>query len=172
MTNLDLSAIKIIGFDVDGVMTDGGIIINDDGSESKSFNSRDGFALKLLTRFGYEVAIITGRKSRVVELRAQELGIEEIHQKAIDKWPVFEAILARKGLKPQEAAFCGDDLIDLPILSRVGLAMAPVDAAPEVKAVCHFVSSNPGGHGAVREMVEFVLKSQGRWPEVMARYSE
>lgn len=172
MNNLDLSLIKLIGFDVDGVMTDGGVILHNDSSESKRFNSRDGFALKLLTRLGYEVAIVTGRKSRVVELRAQELGIEEVHQKALDKWSVFEEILNRKGLTTHQAAFCGDDLIDLPILRRVGLAMAPADAVPEVKAVCHFVSSSSGGNGAVREMVEFILKGQGRWAEATARYSE
>ena len=166
----DLSVIKIVGFDVDGVLTDGRIIRRDDGQEIKNFHSRDGLGLKLLASCGLEAVIITARLSRVVEIRANELGITELHQGVTEKWPVFEDILKRRGLTPAEAAFAGDDLIDLPIMSRVGLALAPADASPEVLAAAHFVSSLPGGRGAARQMVEFILKGQGRWPEVVRRY--
>ena len=166
----DLTDIKLVGFDVDGVLTDGRVIIHDDGGESKHFHSRDGHGIKMMIREGIEAVIITGRRSRVVELRAEDLGISELHQKVLEKWPVFEDILKRRGLQPAQAAFAGDDVIDLPIMRRVGLALAPADACPEVKAAAHFVSSAPGGHGAAREMVEFILKGQGLWDKALARY--
>jgi len=166
----DISAIKMVGFDVDGVLTDGRIIIHDDGLESKHFHSLDGLGMKILIRAGIEPIIITGRTSRVVEIRARDLGVTEIHQKIDDKWPVFEEALKRRGLTPNEAAFAGDDLIDLPILSRVGLAMAPANACPEVKSRAHFISEARGGHGAARQMVEFILKGQGRWDEAVNYY--
>ncbi len=166
----DVSAIRLVGFDVDGVLTDGRIIVDDDGRESKNFHSRDGLGLKILARAGLEAVIITGRVSRVVECRARDLGITELHQQVTDKWPVFEEILKRRGLTPHQAAFAGDDLIDLPVLTRVGLALAPADASPEVLAVAHFVSSAPGGRGAVRQMVEFILKGQNRWEEAVRPY--
>ncbi len=166
----DLSGIKLVGFDVDGVLTDGRIIVHNDGGESKHFHSRDGLGIKILVQAGLEVVIVTGRTSHVAEIRAQDLGVTELHQKVADKWPVFEDMLARRGLSPAQAAFCGDDLIDLPILTRVGLAMAPADACPEVRAACHFVASERGGHGAARQMVEFLLKAQGRWEEAVGYY--
>ncbi|MDR0882907.1 MAG: HAD hydrolase family protein [Candidatus Adiutrix sp.] len=170
MKTPDLSAIKLVGFDVDGVLTNGGITIQDDGQESKRFYSRDGLGLSILARSGLETVIITGRQSRVVEIRARDLGITEVHQQVKDKWPVFETILKQRGLEPGQAAFAGDDLIDLPILRRVGLALAPADACPEVLAAAHFVSSARAGQGAVRQMVEFILKGQGRWAEVLSHY--
>ena len=170
MNHPDLSAIKMVGFDVDGVLTDGRVIVHDDGLESKHFHSRDGLGIKILIRAGIEPVIITGRTSRVVEIRARDLGVSEIHQKVSDKWPVFEDILKRRGLTPAQAAFAGDDLIDLPILSRVGLALAPADACPEVKSRAHFISEARGGHGAARQMVEFILKGQGRWEEAVNYY--
>lgn len=170
MKELDFSAVKLVGFDVDGVLTDGRIIIHDDGGEAKNFNSRDGHGIKMMIRAGLEVVIITGRQSRVVELRAQELGISELHQKVLDKWPVFEGILKARGLSPAQAAFAGDDVVDLPIMRRVGLAMAPADACPEARAAAHFVSSAPGGNGAARDMVEFILKGQGLWDKALEKY--
>ncbi len=170
MRNPDLSAIKLVGFDVDGVLTDSRIIIHGDGLDSKNFNSKDGLGLKLLTRSGFEAVIITARRSLVVELRAQEVGITELHQKVDDKWAVFREILERRGLSPQEAAFAGDDLIDLPIMTRVGLAMAPADAVPEVLSRAHFVASAPGGHGAVRQMAEYLLKGRGLWEGLVDSY--
>jgi 3-deoxy-D-manno-octulosonate 8-phosphate phosphatase (KDO 8-P phosphatase) len=154
-------------------MTDGGIWLAADGTEAKRFHSRDGHALKLLVRSGLGVAVITGRRSRVVELRAAELGIGigSVHQAAHDKLAVYERILAEEGLSPEETAFAGDDMVDLPIMVRAGLAMAPADAAPEVLARAHFVSRSKAGHGAVREMVEFLLRGQGRWDALIGGYA-
>jgi 3-deoxy-D-manno-octulosonate 8-phosphate phosphatase (KDO 8-P phosphatase) len=166
----DLTAVKLVGFDVDGVLTDGRIIINDQGLESKNFHCRDGLGLRLLLKAGLEVALVTGRESRLLEIRARELGLTEIHQKVDDKWAVFEKILKKKRLTAKEAAFAGDDLIDLPVLARVGLALAPADAVPEVLAIAHFVAPARGGHGAARQMAEFILKGQGRWDEVVRAY--
>jgi 3-deoxy-D-manno-octulosonate 8-phosphate phosphatase (KDO 8-P phosphatase) len=162
--------IKWFGFDVDGVMTDGGIIIQEDGVEGKRFHSRDGHAIKLLVRCGLKSSIITGRTSRIVELRAKELGIADLHQKCPDKLEPYLKILEREGLSPQETAFMGDDMVDLPILTRCGLPICPADAAPEVKKACLYVTPSKGGHGAVREAVEFLLKGQGLWDSIMARY--
>jgi 3-deoxy-D-manno-octulosonate 8-phosphate phosphatase (KDO 8-P phosphatase) len=166
----DLRAIKWVGFDVDGVMTDGGIIINDAGQEWKRFHSRDGHGLKMLIRAGLKVAIITGRTSQVVTARARDLGIEEVHQGVLDKLVAYEASLARWNLSPAETAFAGDDVVDLPILARCGLAMTPADACPEALAQAHLVVQANGGQGAVREMVEFILKGQGLWDDLVARY--
>ena len=166
----DLAAIRLVGFDVDGVLTDGRIIIDDEGRESKNFHSRDGLGLMILKRAGLEPILITGRFSRLLAVRAAELGLSELHQKVEDKWRVMADILARRGLTPGQAAFAGDDLIDLPILTRVGLALAPADAVPEVKAAAHFVASAPGGRGAVRQMIEYILKGQGRWDDVVRSY--
>jgi 3-deoxy-D-manno-octulosonate 8-phosphate phosphatase (KDO 8-P phosphatase) len=151
-------------------MTDGGIILAADGTESKRFSSRDGHALKLLVRSGLEVAIITGRRSRVVELRAREVGIESIHQAAFDKLEVYRGILRDRGLAPEETAFAGDDMVDLPIMIRCGLAMAPADAAPEALARAHFVARSGGGRGAVRDMAEYILRGKGLWEGVMETY--
>ena len=170
MPGFDLAAIRLVGFDVDGVLTDGRIIIDDEGRESKNFYSRDGLGLKILLKAGLEVVLITGRESRLLEIRARDLGLSEIHQGVEDKWTVLEKVLKRKGLSPREAAFAGDDLIDLPALTRVGLALAPADAVPEVLAEAHFVAPSPGGRGAVRQMIEFILKGQGRWDEVLRSY--
>jgi 3-deoxy-D-manno-octulosonate 8-phosphate phosphatase (KDO 8-P phosphatase) len=170
MEKLDLAAIKLVGFDVDGVLTDGRIIIDDQGRETKNFYSRDGLGLKILKSLGLEVALITGRESRLLEIRARELGLTEIHQGVRDKWAVLEKVLKKNGLAPREAAFAGDDLVDLPVLAKVGLALAPADAVPEVLAAAHFVAAAPGGRGAARQMVEFILKGQGRWEEALRPY--
>jgi 3-deoxy-D-manno-octulosonate 8-phosphate phosphatase (KDO 8-P phosphatase) len=165
-----LAGIRWVGFDVDGVMTDGGIWLSADGGEAKRFHSRDGHALKLLVRSGVGCAIITGRRSAVVELRARETGITSLHQGAADKLAVYESILESEGLSPEETAFAGDDMVDLPIMIRCGLAMAPADAAPEVLARAHYVTRSRGGHGAVRDMVEHLLRGKGLWDGIMAGY--
>ena len=164
------SGIKWFGFDVDGVMTDGGIILSADGNETKRFHSRDGHALKLLHRSGVKTAIITGRKSKVVEFRAKELGITELYQNFPEKLGVYQEILEKEGLKPSETAFMGDDLVDLPILTRCALPICPADAAPEVRKECLFVTPSGGGRGAVREAVEYFLKGAGLWAPVVKRY--
>ncbi|MDR0355440.1 MAG: HAD hydrolase family protein [Deltaproteobacteria bacterium] len=162
--------LKWVGFDVDGVMTDGGIYLDDNGRQSKRFHSRDGHGLKMLLRSSLRVCVITGRQSGVMEHRAKEMGIVEMHQDVKDKLAVYEQILKKDALLPEETAFAGDDLVDLPILLRCGLAMAPADACPEVLENVHFVSRSPAGHGAVREMVEFMLKNMGLWDELTAQY--
>ncbi len=156
--------------DVDGVMTDGRVIYAAGGDAQVAFDIQDGHGIKLALRYGLSVAVITGRESEVVAQRARELGIQEIHQKALDKLAVFEDLLARAGRLASQVACMGDDLMDLPLLLRAGLAVAVPDAVDEVRAAAHYVTRRPGGRGAVREIIELLLKSQGLWTTVMERY--
>jgi 3-deoxy-D-manno-octulosonate 8-phosphate phosphatase (KDO 8-P phosphatase) len=167
-----LKKIKLLILDVDGVMTDGRIIFDSNGVESKFFNVKDGHGIKMLQRAGIEVAIISGRQSTVVTNRAAELGIERVFQKATAKLAPYKQILADTGLANEEVAFMGDDLIDIPVLRRVGFAVAPRDAVAEVIPFIHLVTKNSGGWGAVREVCDLLLKAQGRWEELTARYFE
>ena len=163
-------AIKLIAFDVDGVMTDGTLFLADDGQEYKGFNSLDGHGLKMLKGSGVELAIITGRSSRVVEHRARNLGIEIIHQGAHDKLAVYEALCRELNLESAHTAYMGDDVVDLPVMRRAGLAIT-VPAAPElVKAHSHMVTTRQAGHGAVREACEFVMRAQGKLDAALAPY--
>lgn len=164
--------IRLLILDVDGVMTDGGITIASDGSEIKTFHVRDGHGIKLLQRAGIEVAIISGRRSRVVEHRAAELGISLVYQGALDKGAAFDAVVAARGISPEEIAFLGDDVVDLPVLRRVGLAMAVADGVDELAPYMHYVTRTAGGRGAVREVAELILKAQGRWEDALRRYLE
>jgi 3-deoxy-D-manno-octulosonate 8-phosphate phosphatase (KDO 8-P phosphatase) len=166
-----LARIKLLILDVDGVMTDGRIIYDANGTESKFFNVKDGHGIKMVQRAGIQVAIISGRKSLVVELRARELAIDTVYQGALDKLVPFQEILATQGLDASQVAFMGDDVIDLPILRRVGFSAAPCDAVDEVLAAVHFTARNRGGWGAVRELCDLLLKGAGRWDEITARYS-
>lgn len=172
MAAMNLKNIKLVCFDVDGVLTDGRVIIDDLGREIKFFHSRDGHGLKMLMRAGLKVALITGRKSQVVEKRAEDLGITEVHQGVIDKLIVYNDLLKRLNLAPSETAMAGDDVVDLPVMRRCGLALAPADAAPEVAAIAHFITSLNGGRGAARQMVEYILKGQGLWEGLIAKYYE
>jgi 3-deoxy-D-manno-octulosonate 8-phosphate phosphatase (KDO 8-P phosphatase) len=165
-----LAKIRLLLLDVDGVMTDGRIIFDDHGGETKAFDVKDGHGLKLLQRAGMRIGIITGRQSPVVERRAAELGIELVYQGAKDKLVPFRDILQRTGLDPEAVAYVGDDIVDLPILRRVGFAATVADAHEEVKPHVHYVSQRPGGHGAVREICDLLLKETGRWESVTARY--
>ncbi len=165
-----IRGIKLLILDVDGVMTDGRIIIDDAGLESKQFDVRDGHGLKILMRCGIGVVLLTGRKSRVVDHRAADLGINEVHQGILNKREVLDEILKRRKLSPEEIAYVGDDVIDIPILKRVGFGVAVADACPEATGVADFVTEHPGGRGAVREVCEVILKTQGLWAEVAARY--
>jgi len=165
-----LKKIRLLLLDVDGVMTDGRIIFDSNGVESKFFNVKDGHGIKMLQRAGIEVGIISGRESKVVANRAAELGIERVFQKATDKLAPYLRILADTGFSDSEVAFVGDDLIDIPVLKRVGFAAAPADAVAEVLPFAHFVTRNPGGFGAVREVSDKLLKAQGKWDELTARY--
>lgn len=165
-----LLRIRLLLLDVDGVLTDGRIIIDDDGRESKFFDVRDGHGIKMLLRFGLDVAFMTGRSSRVVEHRARELGVAEVHQGVWDKLACYEEILARRGLTDEEVAFMGDDIVDIPVLRRVGFSATVADAEEEVKAIADYVAVNKGGRGAVREICKSILEVQGYWAQVGARY--
>jgi len=165
-----LEKIKLLLLDVDGVMTDGRIIFDSNGVESKFFNVKDGHGIKMLQRAGIEVGIISGRQSMVVANRAAELGIFHVYQKAMDKVSPYLDILAKTGLDDSQIAFMGDDIIDIPVLRRAGFAAAPVDAVEEVFPHVHFITKNQGGCGAVREVCDLLLKGQGKWEAATSRY--
>jgi 3-deoxy-D-manno-octulosonate 8-phosphate phosphatase (KDO 8-P phosphatase) len=167
-----LSKIRLLLLDVDGVLTDGRIVIDNNGVETKAFNVRDGHGLKLLQRSGIQVGIITGRRSEVVTVRARELGIELVYQGVRDKLVPYRELLAQLQLHDEQVAYVGDDIVDLPILRRVGFAATVADAIDDVKPLVHYVTQRAGGDGAVREICDLFLKQTGRWPEVTARYFE
>jgi 3-deoxy-D-manno-octulosonate 8-phosphate phosphatase (KDO 8-P phosphatase) len=153
--------LKLMIFDVDGVMTDGTLYYSERGEELKAFDIRDGLGIKLLKQYGVEVALITARSSRAVELRAANLGIAHLYQGVEDKRGAYAALLARLALASEQSGYMGDDLLDLPLITRCGFA-ATVPAAPEaLKTRAHYVTRADGGHGAVREVCEFVLHAQG-----------
>ena len=159
------AAVKLIVLDVDGVMTDGRTYIDENCIETKVFSYRDGFGIHLATRIGVRFAIITGKKSPIVDLRAEQLGIEEVHQGFENKGNVLKDIMARNGLGAEEVAYMGDDLFDIPAMRLAGLSAAPADAANEVKDFVHWVSACNGGCGAVRELIEMILRAKGKWEE-------
>lgn len=162
--------IRLVAFDVDGVMTDGTLFFADDGQEYKGFNSLDGHGLKMLKDTGVRLAIITGRSSRVVEHRARNLGIDIVHQGAHDKLAVYEALCRELGLTCEATAYMGDDVVDLPVMRRAGLAIT-VPAAPElVKAHSHYTTTREAGRGAVREACEFLMRAQGTLDAALAPY--
>ena len=150
-------AIKLMAFDIDGVMTDGGLHYTDDGGELKTFNVQDGLGIKLLQRAGFEVAIVTGRTSGVVAARAADLAIHHVYQGVGNKHQAVAELLARLSLDWRECAFMGDDLIDLPVMRHCGLAIAPANARPIVRELAHVVTRASGGRGAVREAIELIL---------------
>jgi len=162
--------IKLLLLDVDGVLTDGSIIYDEQGRELKIFNVRDGAMVKWLKRAGIEVAILSGRKSKAVEKRAKELGVELVIQDAKDKLPAFQTLLKQTGFKPKEIAYLGDDWHDLVVLKRVGLSACPKDAVEEIKKQVDYVCRAKGGRGAVRELGELILKAQGKWQEIIKKY--
>jgi 3-deoxy-D-manno-octulosonate 8-phosphate phosphatase (KDO 8-P phosphatase) len=165
-----LKKVKWLILDVDGVMTDGRIIMDDQGRELKHFDVRDGHGIKLIQRYGVETAILTGRKSKAVDFRAKDLGIKKVYQEAFNKREVFEKILQEHRLTAKETAYVGDDIVDLPVLKRVGFSAAVADAHETVKKHVDYVTKHRGGRGAVREICEMILKAQGKWPEISARY--
>ena len=162
--------VKLLIFDVDGVLTDGGIILDGGDNEYKKFDVRDGHGIKLLQRAGFDVALITGRYSRVVEKRAAELGIKEVYQRCLDKAPAYEALLDKLGLSAKETAYVGDDVVDIPILRRAGLPVAVADAHEEAKRHALMITKAKGGRGAARECVEFILKAKGLWDGIIDAY--
>ena len=165
-----IKPLRLVAFDVDGVLTDGGLYLSDSGEEFKRFNSLDGHGLKMLKASGVELAIITGRISKCVELRAMNLGITRLYQGVEDKLAVMQSLLAELKLAPEAAAFMGDDVVDLPVMRRVGLALS-VPAAPQVvRDHAHYVSLREAGHGAVREVCEMILGAQGTLDAQLAPY--
>jgi 3-deoxy-D-manno-octulosonate 8-phosphate phosphatase (KDO 8-P phosphatase) len=166
-----LMPITLLMLDVDGVLTDGTIIYSDSGEEIKAFNVRDGHGLKLVMRAGIEVVLLTARESKVVGHRARDLGITGVYQKATDKLAAYGGIIAEKKIQDKNVLFVGDDIIDIPVLRRVGFSAAVADAVPEVKEVVDYVTSQAGGKGAVRELCELLLKAQNKWERVTEKYS-
>ena len=156
--------------DVDGVLTDGTIAIGPDGEEIKFFHAHDGAGIRYLERAGIVPAIISGRSAKAVEFRARDLGIERVHLGIHEKLPVYEEMVRDLGITEQEVCYIGDDLMDLPIMRRVGLAVAVANARPEVKRQAQYVAAAEGGKGAVREVVEWILRRDGKWRQVAARY--
>ena len=157
------AAIELLVVDVDGVLTDGGIIHGSGELELKRFHVRDGFGLRAWQKMGKRTGLITGRSSAIVEVRAREVGIEFVRQGALEKLPVYRQLLAETGITPDAVCYVGDDLPDLPPLRHCGLAVAVADACPEARATAHYVTRTPGGSGAVREVIELVLRCQGHW---------
>lgn len=155
--------IRLLLLDVDGVLTDGQIYLDDRGVETKSFSTRDGLSLWWVRKFGLATGVISGRQSQCTLARCLDLQMDEIHLGKLRKLPVFEEILSRRGLSPQEVAFIGDDVIDLPILSRVGLSAAPADAHPEILKRVDLKLEKPGGHGAVRHFLDLWMEITGKW---------
>lgn len=162
--------VRMMIFDVDGVLTDGRVIIMDDGSEIKEFDVQDGHGIKMLQRAGVEVALITGRFCRAVEHRALGLGIRRVHQGAKVKAEAYEKLLSEAGLKEHETGFMGDDLIDIPVMRRAGFSVAVPNGVPQIFPFAHYVTRASGGRGAAREVCDMILQAQGLWEGALERY--
>ncbi|HIT49166.1 MAG TPA: HAD-IIIA family hydrolase [Candidatus Coprenecus stercoripullorum] len=160
-----LAGIRAFAFDVDGVLTDGSLLSTPDGELLRVFNSKDGLAIRMCRMHGYPVAIITGGASDSILQRCAGMGIpdEDIYMASRDKLPVFDSFCRKYGLDRKEVAYCGDDIPDIPVLRSCGIAAVPADAAQEAKEASDYISSYPGGKGCVRDLVEQVLKIQGKW---------
>ena len=171
MKNANLEKIELLLLDVDGVLTDGKVILDADGRETKVFHVLDGAGIKYWRRVGKEVAIISGRQSQAVLHRADELGISIVKQSAKEKLPVYQSILSDLNLTDEQVAVMGDDLTDLPLLRRCGFSIAPANAVEEVRKMVDLITNATGGNGAVREAVEYILKSTGLWKSILMRYN-
>jgi len=164
------SRIKLLLMDCDGVLTDGRLWLTEDGNEQKTFNTHDGLGLSLFHRAGLKSGIISGRSSTAVERRARELGVEFVRQGDADKVEAFEEIMRLAGVNEDQVAFVGDDLPDIPLMKRSELAVAVADAMEETRLAAHYVTRAEGGRGAIREVVELILKAQGRWNDLLDVY--
>ena len=162
--------IKLIVFDVDGTLTDGKLYIDNFGNEMKSFDVKDGLAIAQAIKFGIKVAFLTGKSSKIVERRGAELGVQEIRQGVSNKVKELEEILEKYSITYQETAYMGDDLIDLQVMKKVGLAGAPRDAVNEILEIATFISKKDGGAGAAREFVEKILREQGHWEKIVENF--
>ena len=164
--------VMLVAFDVDGVLTDGGLYIGDNGVEYKAFYSRDGHGMRMLMDSGIAVAIITGRESRLVTDRMNSLGVEYVYQGRREKRPAFEQLVEDSGIRAEQIAFVGDDVMDLPVMRRAGFAVAVADAHPLVIEHAHWKTRNPGGRGAVRDVCELVMRAHGSLDEAYRGYTE
>lgn len=163
--------IKLVILDVDGVLTNGQINIDEDGRELKMYSVLDGFGIVMLHKMGYKTAVISARASKAVAARATDLGISEIHLKAFPKMDAYQKVLKKFKLKDEHVCFIGDDLPDLALLKRVGFAVAVKNAMPEIKRVSDYTTKKQGGYGAVREVLELILKTNGQWTQVIKAVS-
>lgn len=163
-------SIRAVIFDVDGVLTDGSLYLGDDGQEYKAFNSRDGHGMVMLRDSGVVLGVITGRQSEVVRIRMESLGVEHLYQGQRDKLPAYEALKQTLRLEDAQIAFVGDDVVDLPVLCRAGLAIAVADAHPMVKRHAHWQTPTLGGRGAARDVCELILAAQGKLDRMLAAY--
>jgi 3-deoxy-D-manno-octulosonate 8-phosphate phosphatase (KDO 8-P phosphatase) len=164
--------IRLLIFDVDGVLTNGALYIGDDGQEYKAFHSQDGHGLRMVQATGVKVAIITGRTSKVVEHRVRDLGINHVYQGRRDKLPAFQSLLEEVGLPPDAVAYVGDDVVDLPVMVRVGLAVAVQNAHPLVKKHAHWITARSGGEGAARDVCEMIMDAQNTLQSAFTKYLE
>lgn len=162
--------IKLLILDVDGVLTDGRIYYTNSGEEIKAFNVHDGHGIVMLKESGIKTALISGRKSRSVTIRARELGIQYIYQGIFDKVKVMEKIINREKIKPENVCYIGDDVTDLALLSRAGFSVSVMNGVPEVKSVTDYITTKEGGNGAVREVAEIILKAKGLWNLIVNNY--
>ena len=162
--------IRLVIFDVDGVLTDGSLFIGDDGQEYKAFNSRDGHGMKMLQQNGVEIAIITGRTSNVVKHRVADLGIKHVYQGQLDKTKAFTEILEKLQLNTEQIAYVGDDVVDLPVMRKVGMAIAVQDAHELVKQHSHWIAKSCGGRGAARDVCEMIMDAQGNLQSALQEY--
>jgi len=162
--------IRLILFDVDGVLTDGKILLHADGTESKQFDIKDGTAIVWAQRAGLTVGFLSARMSAATAQRAAQLGVAVVQQGVVSKLDAYEHIARQQGVTDEQVAYMGDDVLDLPVLGRVGLSAAPADAVDDVRARVHWVSRRPGGNGAARELIELILHAQGHWESIMAGY--
>ena len=170
MIDQQAARVRLILFDVDGVLTDGTLLLHADGTESKVFDIKDGTGIVWAQRLGLTVGFLSARASAATAQRASQLGITLVHQGVASKLETYEQIADSLMLDDDEIAYMGDDILDLPVLARVGLATAPADAAPDVRTRVHWVAEARGGAGAARELIELILRAQGRWESVLATY--
>ena len=164
--------VRLVIFDVDGVLTDGSLFLGDDGQEYKAFNARDGHGMVMLRESGVQLAVISGRSSGAVSTRMEGLGIRHVFQGRADKMPAYEELTRSLGVPDEAVAYVGDDVVDLPIMRRVGLAIAVGDAHPRVLQHAHWRTQAPGGRGAAREVSELIMDAQGSLEPIIARYEQ
>lgn len=170
ISKTDLNEIKLLAMDVDGVLTDGTITINSEGVESKSFHLLDGHGIRMWRRAGLKTAMISGRESAVTKKRADELEIDFLYQPCQEKLACFEKLLKDSRLEPKNIAYIGDDVLDIPVVRRAGFGVSVANGVDELKNCAHYITSRNGGSGAVREVIEYILKNTGQWAALMERY--